>query len=48
MLSQKEMKFSDIKIGRYKKTLTDVHHWQIKAKGQKPPFIQFLSWLFGN
>jgi len=48
MLSQKELKFSDIRIGQYKKSLTDVHRWQIKAKSQKPPFIKFLSWLFGN
>lgn len=48
MLSQGELKFSEMKIGSYKKTLTDVHHWQNRAKSHTPPFIKFLSWLFGN
>ncbi len=48
MLSKEKVRVSDVKMGSYKKTLTDIHRWQDSIKNRKPPHIQFLSWLFGN
>ncbi|WP_164984832.1 hypothetical protein [Ammoniphilus sp. CFH 90114] len=48
MPEQETAKISEVKIGNYKKTLIDVHQWQIAARSKKSPAIRFLSWLFGN
>ncbi|MEW9667353.1 hypothetical protein [Ammoniphilus sp. 3BR4] len=48
MLKQEAAKISEVKIGAYKKTLIDVHRWQITIRSRKSPAIRFLSWLFGN
>lgn len=50
MLDQEGEKISvsEVKFGAYKKTLIDVHRWQITIRSRKSPAIRFLSWLFGN
>ncbi|WP_170145304.1 hypothetical protein [Ammoniphilus oxalaticus] len=48
MLSQEELKVSQMKMGKQKETLTEIHHWKAKVQSKKPPIIHFLSWIFGN